>query len=203
MTQPAMTRERLREIYGEPSPVAARKAIDHLDVHCRAFIDQSTFLVLATTDGESLDISPKGDPAGFVRVEDDHHLLIPDRPGNRRLDGLSNILVNPQVALIFLIPTVNETLRINGVAEISDEPNLCGRFKIKNRAPLTVTRIRVREAFTHCGKAPIRSGLWKPETWPDKRPVPTLAKMVRDHSNASVDEVSEAYIEKSYRENLY
>ena len=99
-----MTPERLRELYGEPTPRAAAKVIDRFDRHCRAFIGSATLLVLATTDGDTLDVSPKGDPAGFVIVEDDHHLLLPDRPGNNRIDGMMNILKNPAVSLIFMIP---------------------------------------------------------------------------------------------------
>lgn len=198
-----MTPEKLREIYGTPSPRAAAKQIDHLDKHCREFIANATFLVLATTDGESLDVSPKGDPAGFVEVEDDTHLLLPDRAGNNRIDGMLNLLRNPQVALLFMIPTVTESLRVNGVATIHDDPALCARFEIKGRMPKTVLRIEAREVFTHCGKALLRAGLWKPERWPESRPIATLNEMVRDHAQMPVDSIEQAAVDEMYEKTLY
>ena len=198
-----MTPERLREIYGDVSPRAAVKTIDRFDNHCRAFIGNATFLVLATSDGRDLDVSPKGDPAGFVSVESETTLLIPDRPGNNRIDGLLNILACPKVALIFMIPSVDETLRVNGVAEIIDDPAICDQFQVKGRSPKTVTRVTAEEIFTHCGKAPLRAGLWKPETWPTDRPVPTLYEMVRDHAEMDVPSTDQADVEALYRETLY
>lgn len=130
-----MTPERLRELYGEVHQRAAAKVIASFDRHCRQFIEHATFLVLATSDGQNLDVSPKGDPAGFVTVESDTTLLLPDRPGNNRIDSLLNILAHPKVALLFLIPTVDETLRVNGTAEISDDPALCDQFKVNGGAP--------------------------------------------------------------------
>ena len=198
----AMTAARLRALYGPPSEPAAAKVITHLDRHCRAFIAAAPFMVLATTDGQSLDISPKGDPAGFVQVEDDHHLLIPDRPGNNRIDGLLNILENPAVALLFLIPTVVETLRVNGTATIHDDADLCARFAIKGGQPKTVLRVKVTEAFSHCGKAPVRGGLWQPEGWPQVRPVATLGQIVKDHSGLDM-EVTQAAADDLYAKSLY
>lgn len=198
-----MTPEKLRAIYGPPSPHADKKVIRHLDAHCRAFIDHATFLVLATSDGSNLDVSPKGDPAGFVKVEDDKTLLIPDRPGNNRIDGLMNILAHPKVALLFMIPSVSETLRVNGVAEISDAPELCDQFSIRGRSPKTVLRVTADEVFLHCGKAPVRSGLWKPETWPDTRPVATLYDIVQTHSGLDVPSTTQEYTEQRYRDTLY
>ena len=198
-----MTPEKLREIYGEASPQAAAKVISQFDKHCRQFIEHATFLVLATSDGTNLDVSPKGDPAGFIEIEDERTLLIPDRPGNNRIDGLLNILAHPRVALIFMIPAVTEALRVNGTAEISDAPNLRDRFKINGRSPKTVLRISADEIFTHCGKAPMRGGLWKPETWPKSRPIAPLYEMVRDHSEMEVVSTEQSYAEQRYRETLY
>ncbi|MEP2533657.1 pyridoxamine 5'-phosphate oxidase family protein [Shimia sp.] len=198
-----MTPEKLREIYGPTSPVAAIKVIDKFDTHCRTFIEQSPFLILATSDGTSLDVSPKGDPAGFVQVETDTTLLIPDRPGNRRLDGLLNILAHPHVGLLFMIPTVTETLRVNGTAEISDDPDLCDRFAVKGRRPLTVLRVTATEIFTHCGKAPLRAGLWKQDTWPSERPVPTLYEMISDHTGTPIISIEPNAIDQEYRETMY
>jgi len=198
-----MTPEKLREIYGEPAPLAAAKSILSFDDHCRNFIRHSPFLVLATSDGDSLDVSPKGDPAGFTIVESDTTLLIPDRPGNNRIDGMMNILAHPKVALVFIIPTIDETLRVNGTAEISDDANLRDRFLVNGRRPKTVLRIRAEEIFTHCGKAPMRAGLWKPETWLKERPIPSLYAMIRDHAEMEVESTDQSYAEKRYRQTLY
>ena len=198
-----MSEERLRAIYGDVSPRAAAKVIHRFDAHCREFIAASPFLVLASSDGETLDVSPKGDPAGFVVVEDDSHLLIPDRPGNNRLDGLLNILHHPQVALIFLIPGVDETLRVNGTAEISDDPAVLERCALKGRQPRTVLRVRAEEIYLHCGKAPLRAGLWAPQGWPDARPVATLNEIIRDHSGIGAADMSQEAVEERYRETLY
>lgn len=198
-----MTPQRLREIYGDASPHAAAKVISRFDSHCRRFIEHATFLVLATSDGTNLDVSPKGDPAGFVRIESEKTILVPDRPGNNRIDGLMNILAHPKVALFFMIPSVAETLRINGTAEIRDDPSLRDQFTVNGRNPKTVLRIEAEEIFTHCGKAPVRAGLWKPETWPKERPIASLYEMVRDHSEMDVVSTDQSYAEKRYRETLY
>jgi len=198
-----MTEQRLRALYGPPTERAAKKVIRRFDDHCRAFIAASPFLVLATGDGATLDVSPKGDPAGFVLVEDETRLLLPDRPGNNRIDGLLNLLRNPQVALLFLIPSVDETLRVNGRAEIIDDPALCARCAMNGRAPKTVTRIAADEIFLHCGKAPLRAGLWNPEGWPAARPVPTLNAIIRDHAQVAVDSTAQRAVDARYRETLY
>jgi hypothetical protein len=179
---PITTETRLREIYGPPIPRSAAKVIGHLDGHCRAFIAASPFVLVATSNGSRLDVSPKGDRPGFVVVEDDRHLLIPDWPGNSRIDGMRNILAHAHVGLIFLIPAVRETLRINGTATIHDDPELLERCSLKGRLPLTVLRITVEEVFLHCAKALLRSKLWQPETWPEVRPVATMSEIMRDHS---------------------
>jgi PPOX class probable FMN-dependent enzyme len=159
--------------------------------------------VLATSDGSALDVSPKGDPAGFVQVEDDRHLLIPDRPGNNRLDGLLNILRHPQVALIFLIPTVDETLRVNGHATIHDDADLCARCALNGRVPKTVLRVRIDEAYLHCGKAPMRAGLWSPDSWMPERPVATLNEILRDQVGIAPEDLSQQAVEAGYRRTLY
>ena len=179
---PITTETRLREIYGPPIPRSAAKVIDHVDGHCRAFIAASPFVLMATSDGARLDVSPKGDRPGFVVVEDDRRLLIPDWPGNSRIDGMRNILAHPRVGLIFLIPAVRETLRINGAATIHDDPELLAACAHKGRLPLTVIRIAVEEVFLHCAKALLRSKLWQPETWPEVRPVATMSEIMLDHA---------------------
>ena len=199
---PIQTLDALLKIYGEPSQRARDKQIDHLDQHCRRFISLSPFLVLATGDSGRLDTSPKGDAPGFVIVEDDHHLLIPDWPGNRRIDGMRNLIRDPAVGIIFLIPNVQETLRVNGSATIHDDPELLARFERDGRLPLTVLRVRCDEAFLHCPKAFMRSGLWQPQTWPNRGALPTLGEMLRDHAGLS-QAPDEAEFQSQMRQTLY
>ncbi len=199
-----MNAERLRQLYGNVGERAAAKVIDRLDDHSRAFIANAPFVVLATSSGNGLDVSPKGDLAGFVHVLDDSTLAIPDRPGNNRIDGLLNIVANPQVALLFFIPAVGETLRVNGVATISEDTSLCGQFLVNGRAPKTVTSIKVQEVFMHCGKALMRSSLCKPEYWPAKRPVAGLGDFIHAHTGGmDVPYKTEDDVVRLYTETLY
>jgi len=199
---PITTETRLREIYGAAVPRSLAKQIDHVDGHCRAFIAASPFLLLATSDGARLDVSPKGDRAGFVVVEDDRRLLIPDWPGNSRIDGMRNILAHPHVGLIFLIPTVRETLRINGTATVHDAPELLEQCAHNGRLPLTVIRVAVEEVFLHCAKALLRSKLWQPETWPEARPVASMGEMIRDHGGLDGPAESDAEMNARHLEAL-
>ena len=193
----------LRALYGETHPRAAKKIIDRLDRHCLAFIAASPFVLIATSDGSRLDVSPRGDPAGSVIVEDDRHILIPDRPGNNRIDGLVNILKHPRVGTIFLIPSVRETLRVNGRATIHAEPELLGRCAMNGRAPITVLRIEVEEVFLHCAKALLRSRLWEPASWPEARPVPVMSDMIRDHIEEELAHEPDDAMVKRYATMLY
>ncbi|MER0240237.1 MSMEG_1061 family FMN-dependent PPOX-type flavoprotein [Fulvimarina sp. MAC8] len=197
-----MTPDKLRELYGDVSPRAAAKVITAFDAHCRSFVERATFLVLATSDGTNLDTSPKGDPAGFVEIESDTTMQIPDRPGNNRIDGLLNILAHPKVAVVLMIQTVSEMMRVNGLAEILDDPDIRERFSVRGRPPKTVLRITAEEIFIHCGKAPMRAGLWNPESWPQSRPVATLNEIIRDHSRVSVESVEQSDVEAGYRKTL-
>ncbi|MFK7965074.1 MAG: pyridoxamine 5'-phosphate oxidase family protein [Burkholderiaceae bacterium] len=187
---PIQSVEKLREIYGDVSEVAAAKQISALDEHCRHFISLSPFLVLSTSNGQSIDASPKGDDPGFVQIDDSGSLLIPDWPGNRRLDGLSNVLAHPQVGLIFLIPGLRETLRVNGAATIHNESDLLARFERKGKLPITVLRVVPAEIFMHCAKAFMRAKLWQPETWPEKQTLPRMIEIIQAHAktNAYKDE---------------
>ena len=201
---PITDAETLKSLYGETHPRAQRKVIDHLDVHCRNFIANSPFMLLATSNGTDLDVSPKGDPAGCIIVEEDgRHLLLADRPGNNRIDGLLNILAHPHVATIFLIPGVRETLRVNGRATLHDEPEVLDRCLINGRRPITVTRIEVQEAYLHCAKALIRSKLWDPETWPAARPVATMSEMIGAHLGEEIPFESEEDMTRRYAPTLY
>lgn len=160
---------RLRAIVQEPSPVSDAKVLDHLDDQALAFIALSPFAVLTTASADgTLEASPKGDAPGFIRVQSPTVILLPDRVGNRLVFGLKNILENPKVALLVMVPGTNETLRISGAAEILADPDLLDSMKEHGKPALLAIRITIQRSFFHCGKAYLRSGLWKPETWPDR-----------------------------------
>jgi len=180
------TRERLRQIIELPSHRVARKAIDHIDDICRRFIAASPFVMIATRgpDGR-LDLSPKGDPAGFVVVLDDHTLAIPDRYGNNRLDTFENLLAHREVGLFFIIPGNNDTLRVSGKGRIVIDRPLQDKMVVNGKAPTLILIVTVEEAFTHCPKCMVRSKLWKPQEWPDRTNVPTLAEAMVAHAKLS------------------
>jgi PPOX class probable FMN-dependent enzyme len=157
----------LRAILGTPGPRAIQKQQSALDAHSRAFIAHSPFVLVATSDQDGrCDVSPKGDAPGFVKALDDHRLVIPDRPGNRRVDGMRNMLTNPRVGLIFLVPGRQETLRVNGRACITRDPALLELCAAQGRTPALAIGVDVEECFMHCAKAFLRSRLWTPDTWP-------------------------------------
>ncbi|HQT79593.1 MAG TPA: pyridoxamine 5'-phosphate oxidase family protein [Rhodopila sp.] len=153
----------LEALYGEIPPAALAKEVDFIHPHYRAMIEASPFMVLATMGPEGLDASPRGDPAGFVHVIDDKTLLIPDRRGNNRIDSLRNIIRMPQVALLFLIPGIGETLRVNGTAHISVAPHLIERFPYRGTLPRSVIVVHAERVFFQCPKALVRSELWNPD----------------------------------------
>lgn len=173
--------EELRALVGTPGPRALQKERRSLDGHCRAFIAHSPFVLIATAGaGGRCDVSPKGDAPGFVQVLDDRRLVIPDRPGNRRIDGMRNLLVNPQIGLIFLVPGREETLRVNGRAWITRDPELLARCTVAGKTPILATGVEVEECFMHCAKAFLRSRLWSPEQWPSRDALPSLACVLFD-----------------------
>ena len=196
----------LRAMLGTPSEIAAKKQLSRLDAHCRAFIAHAPFLALATSDGAGrCDVSPKGDPAGFVRVLDDTHLVIPDRPGNKRFDGMRNILANPHIALLFLVPARGETLRVNGRACITRDADLLAGMAVDGKVPSLAIGVAVEEVFLHCAKAFKRSGLWEPARWPDLAGLAPTAKMFHDQvpiAGMSVDDFARR-LETGYRTGLY
>lgn len=175
------TIEQLEEIYGEPLGRSLTKEIDHISDHYRAFIDASPFMVLSTVgpEGEGLDSSPRGDPAGFCRVVDRHTVLIPDRRGNNRIDSLRNIVRDSRCSLLFLVPTVGETLRLNGRAEIVVDPDLLASFEMQGKLPRSVIRFTADRVYFQCTKALVRSKLWDPEGWPKSRPTPTAGQILK------------------------
>ena len=156
----------LRAVIGEPSPVVAAKVADQLDEFSRAYIERSPFLLMATASAAGQqDVSPKGDVPGFVQIEDDKTLVIPDRKGNQLVFGLTNLLENPHIGLVFLIPGTGETLRVNGTAELTSDPALLERLTARGKPAVVAIRVRIDECFFHCAKAFIRAQLWKPEAW--------------------------------------
>lgn len=171
----------LREIVREPSQVIWDKDIGRIDEHARTLIAHSPLVLLATSDAEgTCDVSPKGDPAGSVLVLDDHRLAIADRPGNHRVDGFRNVLRNPHVGLLFLVPGMNETLRVNGRATIVSDAPFFDDLAIEGRRPRLALLVEVEELYMHCAKAFLRSSLWQPETWPDRAKLPTLGRIIKD-----------------------
>ncbi len=199
------TAAQLREVLGQPSASTTGKVIHTLDVHCRAFIARSPFLLIASADNNGkVDVSPKGDPAGFVHVLDDHTLAIPERLGNRLADTLLNILDRPHVGLLFLIPGKAETLRASGKAKIVRDSWLLERMAVGGKAPALATVVTVDRVFLHCAKCVIRSHLWDQQKWPSLDGLASLAQAIVDHAkiSASVESV-QASIDDSYRDRLY
>ncbi|WAP70460.1 pyridoxamine 5'-phosphate oxidase family protein [Jiella pelagia] len=170
--------EQLEAHYGKVIPAAWTKEIDHLNAHYRALVAASPFVLVASVGPEGLDCSPRGDQAGFVAIEDDRTLLLPDRPGNNRVDTLSNIVRDPRVALLFLIPGVGETLRVNGTAEVDTAPALLERFAINGKLPRSVVRIHVHSVYFQCQMALARSGLWDPSQHVDRATLPSVGEMI-------------------------
>lgn len=195
----------LRALIGHPKEVVVKGRLAALDDHCRAYIAKSPFVVVASANraGE-IDVSPKGDPPGFVQVLDDSTLAIPDRPGNRRADTFSNLLENPQVALIFLIPGKQETLRVGGTAIIVRDRWLCERMAMAGKVPSLALVVTIREVSIHCAKCVIRSRLWDPRHWPDLDGVPSLARAIVDQARMTrTPEEVQAFLHKDERERLY
>ncbi len=198
------SQEQLREIYPMPKGRPLAKQLDQLELHCRRFIELSPFLVMGTQGADGLcDVTPRGEQPGFVHVLDDHTVAIPDRPGNNRLDSMTNILANPAVALIFLIPGVDETFRINGHAEIRDDAELLRRFEVDGNLPRAVILVHVVEAYLHCAKALMRSRLWDADTRIERSALPTMAEMLRDQTGGAVELESPEDMRERYRRVLY
>ena len=199
------TAEDLRSRYGEPSENSVRKSLDRLDRHCRRFIELSPFVVLATSgaDGRA-DCSPRGDPPGFVAVLDERTVLLPDRRGNNRTDSLRNILENPHVGLLFMIPGANETLRLNGRAMLTADPDRLEPLAVNGRAPRSGLLIEVEEVFLQCTKALVRSRLWADESRVDRKTaLPSFGQMLADHTGRSDGEAIDRRLRETLPETLY
>ena len=194
----------LRSLYKPAMERAVKKQLAHIDRHCRSFIALSPYLVLCTADAEgNLDASPRGGTPGFCKVADDHTLLVPDRPGNNRLDSFSNIIETGRVGILFFVPGVDEMLRVNGTAELRTDEALRSRCVEQSKTPHVVVTVTVREAYLHCAKAIMRSGLWKTESQVPRSVLPTMGQMINDQAGgAAVIEPQEAMVER-YRAQLY
>ncbi|MFE7798262.1 pyridoxamine 5'-phosphate oxidase family protein [Nocardia sp. NPDC057440] len=196
----------LRQLLGEVMPRAANKERTTLHPRDREWIANSPFLIMSTSDADgNCDASPKGDPAGFVRVLDDRTLAVPERPGNRRADGYLNILANPHIGLLFLIPGRRETLRINGRARLVRDAPYFDDMVVKGHRPILAVEVEVEQIFLHCAKAFIRSHLWEPQQWPvDTLPSPAcLVKEVHSDVTESIEELEHYYAPENYNAKLY
>ncbi|MBR0847548.1 pyridoxamine 5'-phosphate oxidase family protein [Bradyrhizobium diazoefficiens] len=208
MYQPSMpvtSAAEVRGILGIPFPNQVKKIIDHIDQHCSAWIARTPFIVISSISaGGAMDVSPKGDPPGFVRVLDKHTIAIPDRSGNHRGDTFFNILENPSVGILFIVPNRREVVRVNGSAALARDPDLLNDMAVNGKTPELAMIVRVHEAFFHCGKAIIRSGLWEPERWSSIEGLPTYAQALRDHAgSADTVETIQRRIDQNEAEHLY
>lgn len=206
--------DELRSLYRAPGAGALNKEIDHLDDNCRAFIEHSTFVLVATsgTDG-SCDVSPKGGPPGFARVLDSQRLAIPDLAGNNRLDSFTNLLANPGIGLLFVIPGLDETLRVNGQAWLVQDEEVLDACAVDAGAgsggggvrPRLAVGVAVSSAYIHCAKAFRRGSLWSPADWPDRSDMPSVGCMLRDHlaEESLTGEVIDAGLEAGYAKTMW
>lgn len=201
--QVIQTEAELREILGYAGGPAQNKVISEIDEICRAFIEKSPFVLLGSTDANgNMDVSPKGDPPGFVQVMDSKTLLIPDRPGNRRGDTLSNILQNPNIGLLFLVPGRSETLRVNGTAQIVRDEDVRERFVMQGKVPIFVIAVTVKEMFFHCTKCVVRSKLWSSEQ--EHNELVSLGAAIIKHAKLDLSvEQADAIVAEDERTDLY
>jgi uncharacterized protein len=196
--------DELVDIIGTPSERIATKVTPYLTPLLRQFVMASPYFLLATsnTDG-SCDVTPRGDPPGSLLLLNDRTIAIPDRLGNRRIDSMRNILANPHVGLLFLVPGTDETLRVNGRATITRDPALLSRLEMQGREPRVAIVVEIDEAFTHCARSILRSKLWNPESWPDPDTIPTLAAMMAEQQDMAPPDESTGKRNEDYRKTLY
>jgi uncharacterized protein len=200
------SKEELRTLIGFPSELVERKMITYLDHNCEEYISKSPFLVISSSDQSgNCDVSPRGDMAGFVKVLNEKYLIIPERPGNKRIDTMRNILANPNVGLLFMIPGLGETLRVNGKACLVRDNELLEQMEVKGRKPLLGIGVEVEECFIHCPKAFKRSGVWDPNSWLDEKSLPSAAKILFEHADlpGSSTESIEERLREGYTKRLY
>lgn len=199
------TRDRLREIIAEPNELVVGKTIDHIDDICRRFIAACPYVVIGTRAADGLvDLSPKGDPAGFVHVADSNTLIIPDRLGNKRLDTFENLLVNSEIGVFFMIPGYTVTLRVRGTGQIVRDATLQKQLAMNGKEPNLLLAVTVNEAFMQCAKSMARSNIWKPDNWPDLSDVPSLADAMLAHSTVVVKKQEwQDLIDDSFDNEMY
>ena len=203
--------DELRKFIGKPMDLAVAKAIDHLDKHCKAYIERSPFICIGTASADGrADVSPRGDSPGFVQVLDMHTLFIPDRPGNNRLDTMTNIIENPNVGIFFLVPGFEVTLRVNGQATIIRDEALLDQARVKGKTPKIGIRVVVDEAYLHCAKAIKRSKLWDEASKRNRKEMPSLARMVLEQIAPPDDppteeavKATDEFVEDNYKNELY
>ena len=198
------TLEQLEALYGEPVQAAVTKEIDYISDHYKAFIDKAPFVVVATVGPEGLDCTPRGDPPGFVRVRDKKTVLLPDRRGNNRVDSLRNLVRDPRISLLFMIPGIGNTLRINGRAEISVDPELCASFDMEGKLPSSVLVVTAERVYFQCPKALVRSRLWSADAQIARSELPSTGEMLAALSKGAIDgdEYDRAYPQR-LKETIY
>ena len=199
----------LRSLFSATHPIAVEKCQNHLDKHAMNFVARSPFLCIGTqSSAGSADVSPRGDPCGFVKILDDKTLLIPDRPGNNRLDTHTNILANPAVGLLFMVPGFDDTMRVNGKAKITRDPDLLALMVVNDRMPTVAIVVTVEEVFIHCAKAFRRSKLWDPSQRQNRSDMPSLLKIIMDQTTGAPNDPEEmkkidAGLEDEYQKTMY
>lgn len=197
------TVQQLEELYGSPRETSLAKEIDHLNADYAAFIKASPFILLATVGPDGTDCSPKGDAPGFVDILDDRTIAIPDRPGNNRIDNLKNILADGRASVLFLIPGVGETLRVNGRARISADPDLLARFAVDGKLPKTVILLAITSVYFHCAKSIMRSNLWDPARHVERSSLPSAGQMLKNIVNGFDGEAYDKDLPERARKSLY
>ncbi len=196
--------EQIYELNGVPHESIVNKHTSYLTPLIEEFINRSPFFLIATADAEgNCDVSPKGDPAGCVTILNSRTIVIPDRAGNRRVDGHRNVLENPHIGLIFIIPNVDETVRVNGRAFVSADPDLLASMQMQGREPNLAIVVEIDEVYMHCARAFLRSGLWQPETWPDSDEIPTLRAIMCEQKDLPPPDESQGKRQEEYRSRLY
>lgn len=199
----------LRNLFPATHGLAIQKCQSSLDKHAQAFIKRSPFVCIGTQDLDGkADVSPRGDPVGFVKILDQHTLAIPDRPGNNRIDSLTNIIANPSVGLLFIIPGFDDTLRVNGQASLVTDPEILESMSVNDRIPKLAIIVKVSTVFIHCAKAFRRSQLWNPDHFQDRSEMPSLIKIVLDQTTGAPSDADEMRklddgLEDSYKRTMY
>lgn len=196
--------DELVSLLGTPSPLIADKVTPFVTPLVQEFIEKSPYFLLATAAADgSCDCTPRGDPAGAVHFIDDRTLVVADRKGNRRVDSMRNIIQNPQIGMLFLIPGTDETVRVNGRATLSTDPELCGILSMQGKPAHLVVIVQIEEVFTHCARSILRSKIWEPETWPDTDTIPTLMAMLSEQKNLQPPDEALGKRNEEYRKVLY